>query len=39
VSPNIILIQAGNATFPQLTRSIMPRTERLLGRGGTTSTD
>jgi N-acetylglucosamine-6-sulfatase len=38
-SPNIVLIQADDATFDQLTPAIMPRTERLLARGGTTFTD
>lgn len=39
VPPNIVLIQADDATFDQLTPAIMPRTERLLARGGTTFTD
>jgi len=39
VRPNIILIQADDATFDQLTPAIMPRTERLLAGGGTLFTD
>ncbi len=39
VSPNIVLIEADGATFDRLTPAIMPRTERLLGRGGTTFAD
>jgi N-acetylglucosamine-6-sulfatase len=39
VRPNIILIQADDESLNQLSPALMPRTERLLARGGTTFTD
>src|SRR2546423_3193393 len=39
VRPNIVLIQADDQSVNQLLPAIMPRTERLLARGGTTFSD
>ncbi|MGH2965603.1 MAG: sulfatase-like hydrolase/transferase [Solirubrobacterales bacterium] len=38
-APNIVLIQADDASVTQLVPAIMPRTERLLARRGTAFTD
>jgi arylsulfatase A-like enzyme len=37
--PNIVLIQTDDQAYSQLTRQAMPKTKRLLARGGTKFTD
>ena len=37
--PNVVLIQTDDQTYRQLTRRVMPKTKRLLARGGTSFTD